>query len=188
MRPRVVITGLGLVTPLGIGVDAFWQALMNGQSGVKTIQAFDATALPTRIAGEVRGFDCKQYVDKKERKNLKVMSRPTQMAVAATHLALGDAKIAAGSVDPLRFGIDFGAGLIASELDELAPAAALCCSEKPGEVDLVKWGTQGLANMTPLWMLKYLPNMLACHVSILNNCQGPNNTITETDVASMLAL
>jgi 3-oxoacyl-[acyl-carrier-protein] synthase II len=55
-------------------------------------------------------------------------------------------------------------------------------------VDLEKWGAQGLACMPPLWMLKYLPNMLACHVSILHNAQGPNNTITENDVASLLAL
>src|SRR5207245_1221265 len=82
----------------------------------------------------------------------------------------------------------FGAGLIASELEELGMASRISATSQIGQVDLDKWGTQGLPCMPPLWMLKYLPNMLACHVSILHNAQGPNNTITENDVASLLAL
>ena len=82
----------------------------------------------------------------------------------------------------------FRSALIASELEELAPAAQVSANCQPGSVDLEKWGEQGLPNIPPLWMLKYLPNMLACHVSILHNAQGPYNTITETDVASLLAL
>src|SRR5262249_32236289 len=87
-----------------------------------------------------------------------------------------------------RFAVEFGAGLIATELDELAAAARLAANCQPGHVDLEKWGEQGIPNIQPLWMLKYLPNMLACHVSILHNAQGPSNTITEGDVASLLAL
>src|SRR5262249_28659144 len=87
-----------------------------------------------------------------------------------------------------RFAVEFGAGLIATELDELAAAARLAANCQPGHVDLEKWGEQGLPNIQPLWMLKYLPNMLACHVSILHNAQGPSNTITEGDVASLLAI
>jgi 3-oxoacyl-[acyl-carrier-protein] synthase II len=67
-------------------------------------------------------------------------------------------------------------------------ASRISATGQVGQVDLEKWGTQGLPCMPPLWMLKYLPNMLACHVSILHNAQGPNNTITENDVASLLAL
>src|SRR5262249_21397907 len=87
-----------------------------------------------------------------------------------------------------RFGVEFGASLIASELFELGVAAQLSANGRPGSINLETWGEKGLANIPPLWMLKYLPNMLACHVSILHNAQGPNNTITASDVASLLAL
>src|SRR5438552_9094225 len=116
------------------------------------------------------------------------MPRSIQLAVAASQLAMDDARIAREQLDPARFGVEFGAGLIASELEELAVAAQLSANCQPGVVDLERWGRQGLSVMPPLWMLKYLPNMLACHVSILQNAQGPNNTITENEVAGLLAL
>ena len=108
--------------------------------------------------------------------------------MAAAKLAMDDSGIDTGKLDKTRFGVEFGAGLIASELAELGPAAHVSSNCQPGTVDMEKWGVQGLANMPPLWMLKYLPNMLACHVSILHDAQGPNNSITEGDVASLLAL
>src|SRR5207253_5025122 len=75
-----------------------------------------------------------------------------------------------------------------SELPELADAATACTNCQPGFVDLEKWGDQGLGVIPPLWMLKYLPNMPACHISILHDARGPNNSITESDVAGLLAL
>jgi 3-oxoacyl-[acyl-carrier-protein] synthase II len=116
------------------------------------------------------------------------MTRSIQLAVVAAQLALDDSGIDKERLDPTRFGVEFGAGLIATELEELGAAAQASANCQPGSVDLERWGDQGLKNMTPLWMLKYLPNMLACHVSILHNAQGPNNTITQDDVASLLAL
>jgi 3-oxoacyl-[acyl-carrier-protein] synthase II len=186
-RHRAVFTGIGVVSPIGIGVDPFWQALLRGENGVRTIRSFDTSGLPIRFGGEIQNFDAKDYIDRKERKSLKVMARPIQLGVAGTTLALRDAAIDSSKLDPTRFGVDFGAGLIASELDELAPAASASATEIPGQVDMIRWGEQGFALMPPLWMLKYLPNMPACHVSILHNAQGPNNTITETDVAPLLA-
>src|SRR5439155_445483 len=106
----------------------------------------------------------------------------------AAQLAMDDCGLDKAQLDPARFGVEFGAGLIASELEELGMASRLSATGQIGQVDLTKWGSQGLPHMPPLWMLKYLPNMLACHVSILHNAQGPNNTITENDVASLLAL
>jgi 3-oxoacyl-[acyl-carrier-protein] synthase II len=185
---RAVITGVGILNPIGLAPASFWQSLLDRRSGVRGIRSFDASGLPVRIAGEVEGFDAKQYLDKKDRKSLKVMARPIQLAVAGAQAALNDAAIDKQRLDPTRFGVEFGASLIASELEELGVAAQLSANCQPGTVDLEKWGEQGLASMPPLWMLKYLPNMLACHVSILHNAQGPNNTITESDVASLLAL
>jgi 3-oxoacyl-[acyl-carrier-protein] synthase II len=185
---RAVFTGLGLITPLGQDPASYWEALRTGRSGVRRIGAFDTSALPTRIAGEIVGFDPKNYLDKAARKSLRVMARTIQLAVAAAQRALDDSGVDKGRLDPTRFGVEFGSGLIASELEELGDAALASGNCRPDVVDLEKWGEAGLGTIPPLWMLKYLPNMLACHVSILHNAQGPNNSITETDVASLLAL
>lgn len=185
---RVVITGLGTINPLGIGADQFWDALLSGKNGVRRIQTFDPSALESPMAGEIEGFDAKQFMDKKERKSLRVMARTIQLAVAAAQIALDDAKIDKTKLDPTRFGVEFGAGLIPSELHELGAAAKVSANCTPGAVNLKAWGEQGIQNINPLWMLKYLPNMLATHVSILHNAQGPSNSITESDVAGLLAL
>jgi 3-oxoacyl-[acyl-carrier-protein] synthase II len=185
---RVVVTGLGVINPVGSTPEAFWASLAGGKSGVRSIQLFDASKLPVRIAGEVPDFNSKQYVEKDQRKSLRVMARSIQLAVAGAQLALKDSGIDKNQIDPTRFGVEFGSGLIATELEELAGAARVSGNCRPGQVDLEKWGDEGLANIPPLWMLKYLPNMLACHVSILHNAQGPNNTITEGDVAGALAI
>src|SRR5262249_32599986 len=145
-------------------------------------------SLPTRFAGQVPDFDPKKYIAKENRKSLRVMARAIQMAVAAAQLALDDAKIDKERLDPTRFGGGFGARLLPSDSEELGVASQKSIDGHPGTVDLQCWGEQGLPNIAPLWMLKYLPNMLACHVSILHNAQGPSNSITESDVASLLAL
>jgi 3-oxoacyl-[acyl-carrier-protein] synthase II len=185
---RAVITGMGLISPIGTSPAAFWQSLCAGRSGVRPIRTFDASGLPVRFAGEIPDFDAKEYVEKKERKGLRMMARTIQLAVAAAQRAIDDGAIDKSKLDPTRFGVEFGAGLIASELPELLDAARVSANCQPGVVDLEKWGSQGISAIPPLWMLKYLPNMLASHVSILHDAQGPNNSITESDVASLLAL
>jgi 3-oxoacyl-[acyl-carrier-protein] synthase II len=185
---RAVITGIGALSGLGRDTATFWEGIRSGKSGVRPIQLFDVSGLPVRIAAEVPDFDAKQYVEKKERKSLLVMARTIQLAVAAAKLALDHGKVDKGRLDPTRFGIEFGSGLIASELDELGEACVASANCSTSSVDLVKWGAASIDAIPPKWMLKYLPNMLACHVSIFHNAQGPNNTITENDVAGLLAL
>src|SRR3954468_11063261 len=187
-KRRAVITGCGAVTLLGVSAQALWDGMVAGRSGIRQITGFDVSVYPSRIGSEVLDFEAKQFIDKKERKSLKVMSRSIQFAVAGAKLAMDDSGVDKDKLDKTRFGVEFGAGLIASELTELGPAAHVSSNCQPGTVDMEKWGVQGLANMPPLWMLKYLPNMLACHVSILHDAQGPNNSITESDVASLLAM
>ena len=100
---------------------------------------------------------------------------------------MADAGLVDGGVDPTRIGIDLGAGLISSELDELAPAITHAFQgNKPFDFDV--WGRESIEMVEPIWLLKYLPNMLACHISILIDCQGPSNTITEGDASSNLAI
>jgi 3-oxoacyl-[acyl-carrier-protein] synthase II len=189
---RVVITGLGLVTPLGHSPDAYWEGLESGRGGVGPLTAFPIEGLPCHAAGEIREFNPRALAlpahKKALAKNLKYMARDIQLAVAAAELAFADAGLdKPGQVEPTRIGIDLGAGLISTDLDELAPAFSH--STRPdGSFDYQTYGREGLEQIDPLWLLKYLPNMLACHISILNDCQGPSNTITEAEAASILAI
>jgi 3-oxoacyl-[acyl-carrier-protein] synthase II len=185
---RTVISGIGVLSPIGLDPTAYWQSLVEGRGGVRAITGFDASGLPVRIAGELQNFDAKNIVEKNQRKGLRMMARTIQLAVAAAQLALDDGKVDKTALDPERFGVEFGAGLIASELPELADAARASINCQPGTVDLDKWGQFGIPSIQPLWMLKYLPNFLACHVSMQHDARGPNNSVTESDVASLLAL
>jgi 3-oxoacyl-[acyl-carrier-protein] synthase II len=185
---RVVITGMGLVTPIGCDPATFWQALRNGQSGVRRIQGFDPAALPTQIGAEVLGFDARDYLDKKDRKRLNVMPRTAQLAVAASQRALGDAALDKDTLDPTRFGVVLGTGVLPTVLSDLGGAAQLSVLPDRPEVDLEKWGQTGLPLIPPMWLLSHVPNMVACHVSILHNAQGPCNTIVQSDLSGLLAL
>jgi 3-oxoacyl-[acyl-carrier-protein] synthase II len=185
---RTVISGIGVLSPVGVEPATFWKSLVEGRGGIRPITGFDASGLPVRFAGELPDFDAKNYVEKPQRKSLRMMARTIQLAVAAAGKALEDGRVEKAKLDPTRFGVAFGAGLIASELPELQEAARVSADRQRGVVDLKKWGEEAIPTIQPLWMLKYLPNFLACHVSILHDAQGPNNSITESDVASLLAL
>lgn len=108
VKKRIVITGLGAITPVGIGKDEFWQSLTNGVSGIDTITQFDSSEYTTKFAGEVKGFESAQYMDKKEAKR---MDRVTQFAVAATKMAFDDAKIDLDKEDRTRIGTIIGTGI-----------------------------------------------------------------------------
>ena len=124
MRQEVVVTGIGVVSPIGSGRDAFWESLAAGRSGVGPISSFDTSGLPVHFGGEIRDFDAKLRV--KPRKSLKVMSRDMQLGFAAADEALADAGIAAGALDPDRFGMIFGADMIYDELQETAAVFRGC--------------------------------------------------------------
>jgi 3-oxoacyl-[acyl-carrier-protein] synthase II len=188
---RVAITGLGLVTPLGRTPDSIWAAVSEGRGMVRPLKAFRVAGLPTGVGAEIQDFDLKNYSLPRYwtalRKTKKYLARDIQLAVAAAQLAVVDAGLAEGGVDPTRIGIDLGAGLISSELDELAPAIGQAYGAGKS-FDFQAWGRESIEMIEPIWLLKYLPNMLACHISILMDCQGPSNTITEADASSNLAI
>jgi 3-oxoacyl-[acyl-carrier-protein] synthase II len=185
---RTVITGFGLLTPAGLGRDATWQGLQTGKSNIDRIKWFDPSGLEVQIAAELPGFDPKNFLDKHARKQLKTMGKAIQIGFAAGTLALQDSKLEAGKFDPLRLGVSFGAATIASELDELTYSATATVAPGTTQVNMKTWGKEGMPAMPPLWLLKYLPNFAAAHVSILNNAQGPSNSITMGDVAGTLAI
>lgn len=190
-KRRAVFTGLGLLTPIGSDPTAFMTALHAGTCGLKPITHFDPAPLKCKIAGVIAGFDGRKIIPatmKEARKSIARMARPIQLGVAAAQLAMADGGPTPEQVKPERFGIEFGCLMGASEPEDLARGGQLSCAGDPPEVDLAKWGGVGLAAVPPLWMLKYLPNMPACHVSINYNAQGPNNTITAVETAGLLAL
>lgn len=191
---RVVITGLGLITPLGIGADAVWGRLAEGRGGIDHIKAFPVAGLGTDAGGEVQGFNEKTMkslslprLAKTVGKSSKYMARDIQFSVAAAQLAMTDAGLTEGGVDPTRIGLDLGAGLISTELDELAEAFNHAF-QADDSFSFEVYGKESIPKITPIWLLKYLPNMLACHISILLDCQGPSNSITEAEAASNLAI
>ncbi len=173
---RVVITGLGLVTALGDRPDRVLASLLEGRGAVRKLEAFPVAGICNDIGAEIRGFELKNYALPKYRKALakskKYMARDIQLAVAAAQLALDDSGLVNGGVDPTRIGIDLGAGIISSELDEIGPAVAHSYPNGR-DFDFQIWGRESIGLIEPLWLLKYLPNMLACHISILFDCQGP---------------
>src|SRR5689334_23225935 len=103
---EVVVTGMGIVSPIGVGKDAFWQSLREGRSGVGQIEHFKDIHEPKRFGGRIVDFDPKEFVV--PRKSLKVMSRDSQFAFAAAQMAWDDSGLVRGVVDPERFGVIFG--------------------------------------------------------------------------------
>ncbi|TVQ32111.1 MAG: hypothetical protein EA376_07240 [Phycisphaeraceae bacterium] len=195
---QVVITGLGAVTGFGLGAAALWDALLAGRSCLGPITRFDASAFPCRLAGEAEGFTARDLVPKHYRKAVKVMARDIELAVGAAKAAVEDAGLvtkgaAAGEGDApptypsRRVGCHIGAGLIACDVTELA-AAQSTARDESGRFSHTLWGEGAINNLPPLWLLKYLPNMLACHVTIIHDAQGPSNTITCAEASGGLSI
>jgi len=184
-----------------------WEGLCAGRSALRRITRFDPSGFACRLGAEVGGsagggggFSAKDHVPKHYRKAVKVMARDIELAVAAAKFAVEDARLVtrgtlpedsteATTYRPERVGCHIGAGLISAEANELTAAFATARREgDPGALDLRAWGARGMENLTPLWLLKYLPNMLACHVTIIHGCEGPSNTITCAEASGLLSL
>jgi len=180
----VVITGVGVVSPVGIGRGAFWDNLIAGRSGIGFLKAFPYWNLPSKLAAEVSDFDPLQYI--RQKKMLKVMSRDIQLGVSSANLAMDDAGLNRGDVDPDRLGVVYGAGRMSTTPEELVEAAAYCTGDETFQYE--RWGEDSMGQIYPLWLLKQLPNMPACHVAIEHDARGPNNTITSREASCLLAI
>jgi 3-oxoacyl-[acyl-carrier-protein] synthase II len=159
LEERVVITGMGAITPLGLNVEETWAGLVAGRSGITEITQFDASHLPIRIAGEVKGFDPTEYIPFKEARR---MARVSQLALSAGFQAMADAGLGAEVPDPERAGVVMGTGI--------------------GGFDagLEAWETyknKGLRRVNPFTAMALLCNMPAHHVSLQFQCQAYNNTV-----------
>jgi 3-oxoacyl-[acyl-carrier-protein] synthase II len=161
---RVVITGLGAVTALGLTFAETWEGLLHTRSGIGPITLFDAGDLPVRVAGEIKGFDATRYID---RKQVRRTSRTTHLAIAAATMALQDAQLDVSKIDPYCIGVSLGAGV--AGLDKT--------------VDGVMSIADGGMRVNPLGVVSSLANMPAALTAARFNLQGPNAT-TVTACAS----
>ncbi|MBT4868380.1 MAG: beta-ketoacyl-[acyl-carrier-protein] synthase family protein [Planctomycetaceae bacterium] len=190
---RVVITGMGILSPLGVGVDDAGPNLMAGKSGIGKIDLLDYSAAPQNVGGEVRGFNDKYFrglVPKKQRKVVGMMCREIQLGAASAILALEHSQVDLDAIDHDRFGIDFGANLMFSPPDVLKDACWMCVDDDDPQrnFDYEQWGTVGMKGLEPKWLLKYLPNMPACHIGIFVDAHGPNNSLTLDEASANLVL
>lgn len=158
-RKRVVITGLGLITPLGIGVEPSWKAFIEGRSGIGKITRFDASDLPVQIAGEVKGFDPSLYIEQKE---IKKMDRFIHFAVAASQMAIEDSGIQITKENAERVGVIIGSGI-----------GGLSTIETYHKVYLEK----GYRRITPFFIPMLIINLASGQVSIKFGAKGPNSAV-----------
>ncbi len=183
---RVVVTGIGIVAPNGIGRRQFCDAIFEGHSGVDYIRSFDTTGLEIKIAGEVKDFDVTPYLGE-HKKNLKLMSRAVRFAVGAAAMAVEDSGVDTGGLDPGRFGVCMGTGITPIDVGELVPPILRGVGED-GTFDMSRFAQARSESIFPLWLLQHLPNMAAAHISILHHAMGPNNTIVTACAAGTQAV
>jgi len=192
---RVVITGLGVISPLGNTRDKLWAALRSGISGVAELGSVPGESLPCRYGAECREFtgaiedfgplekDLKRSITK----GRKVMCREIQMGVAAAQLALTDAAMMPSSFDPERTGCIYGCDYLLTMPEEFTDGIRNC-TDPDGKFQFSQWGEKGLPKVDPLWLLKFLPNMPASHIAIYNDLRGPNNSLTLREASANAAL
>ena len=183
---RVVVTGVGVVAPNGIGRRDFCDAIFEGRSGVNYIESFDTSGLSIKIAGEVKNFDVLPYLGE-YKKNLKMMSRAVRFAVGAASLAVADSGLQTDRLDPGRFGVCMGTGITPVDVRELVDPIMRGVGTD-GAFDMGRFALARAESIFPLWLLQQLPNMAAAHISILQQAMGPNNTIVTACAAGTQAV
>ena len=169
-RKRVVITGMGALTPLGQSIDEYWKSLLEGKSGIGPMTLYDSTDYPCRIAGEVSDFDPDQYVDPKQGRR---MARFSQLNVAAARMAIEDAELDLFKEDPGRLGVVTGNGI-----------GGFPTTEEQARILVDRGGMR----MSPFFIPMILPNMAAANVSRIFGLRGYTSTVTTACAAGNQAI
>jgi len=169
-KRRTVITGMGVISPIGIGKDKFFQSLKEGKCGIDYITKFDTTKFDTKIAAEVKDFDPCEYIDKKECRR---MDRFTQFAVAASKMAFSDSGLDINSVDCDMFGVCIGSGI--GGMETLETQHDILREKGPGRV-------------SPFMIPMLISNIASGNVSIALNAKGPNTTVVTACASSTNAI
>lgn len=183
-RRRVVVTGIGCITPVGNTVDEMWQSLLAGSSGIDNISYFDASGFPTKFAAEVKNFDLGDYVEQPER--FEYAGRNIRFSIGAAVQAVRDSGIEDLPVDPTRFGIYLGAG--EGQQDFFLFMKLIAEAQQNGEFDVAEFTRRGLEQLNPRFEMEQEPNMPAGHLAGLFNAQGPNLNCLTACAASSQAI
>ncbi len=180
----VVVTGIGVLSPLGNDLETHLAKLLAGESAVQIAEPIHGVDGDFWLAASIRDFDPKQHVQ--PRKAIKVMCREIQLSFGSAMQACKHAQLSAGVADPDRIGTVFSGEIILSDLSDVEEIVRRC--ETDGVMLHERWSYEAMENMYPLWMLRSLPNMAACHVGIALDARGPNNTITTEGTSGMAAM
>jgi 3-oxoacyl-[acyl-carrier-protein] synthase II len=184
MKRRVVITGLGCVTPLGHSVDQMWQALLRSESGVGYTTHFDASNFPTKISAEVKNWDIDKAGENPDR--WKYRGRHTRFAAGAAKQAVSDSGLGDGKIDPARFGVYLGSG---EGQQDFSSFTRMMSRALEGEtLDVASFAKQGLETLHPMAELEQEPHMPAAHMASMFNAQGPNANCLTACAASSQAI
>ncbi len=193
---RTVITGIGLVSPFGGTKESLWEGLYSGANAIEPLpESLSGLSEILRYGSFCKDFtgDIQNYgelekdIKRNIRKNAKVMCRETQMAVASAQKALNDANLVFHDEVQPRIGMMYGSDYMLSEPEATYSAFAASRDEK-GEFDIKKMGDTGRETVMPLWLLIWLSNMPACHISIFNQFLGPNDSIVTSEAAANSSL
>ena len=168
---RVVVTGLGALTPLGNTVTDYWNGLQNGVSGAGYITQFDAAKFKTRIACEIKGFEPTQFLEKKEARKI---DRFTQIALVTSDMAMADAGLHKGNIDPDRIGVIFGSGI-----------GGLITFQQE-VIDFAKG--DGTPRFSPFFIPKMILDIAAGQISMRHNLRGPNYAVVSACATSTNAI
>jgi 3-oxoacyl-[acyl-carrier-protein] synthase II len=157
---KVVITGIGIVSPIGSGKDEFWKSCIEGVSGVGNIKKIDTSQLETKIAGEVKNFNPSLYIEKSK---LRILDRFARLGVSSAKMALDDSELDIARVNPEKIGVCVGSGL----------GGVLFHEEQ-----MMSMNESGLRKANPLGVVKVMPNAVNSHISVELGLKGPNLTIS----------
>jgi len=184
MRRRVVVTGMGCVTPLGTDVETVWSRLLKGESGVARTTLFDASSFPTKIASEVRDWDLS--AEGEEPDEWKYQGRHTRFAIGAAKQAVRSSGLADAKMDPTRLGVYLGSGEGQQDFGKFTQMMVRAL--EGDEFDIAKYAQAGIEVLHPLAELEQEPNMPAGHVASMFNAQGPNANCLTACAASSQAI
>jgi 3-oxoacyl-[acyl-carrier-protein] synthase II len=180
MDRRVVITGLGLISPLGNNLEESWKSLIQGRSGIRKVSSPISENLPYSVAGEIKDFAPERFIPK--RKSIKLMNKGSQLVVAAANMAISDS-----GVNPRELGLALGIGGTQYTIEDAVAAIYASLSEDM-TFDHQRFGREGLKSLNPIWPFTILPNMALCHISILYHIQGPNLIFSSIASAGVQAI
>lgn len=187
MDREVVITGYGIISPLGLGNEENKTSILQGSSGIKPITLFDTEGLHLKVGGEIQGFSPRKFLQ--NRSNIKYTNRSSRFALAAASFAKEKAGLTAeGQYDPERTGLYIGSGETGMEATDFFPALEVSFDPQKGEIDFEKYGQDGLIELNPFIGLTSLPNNGLCFLSIEHNIRGQNNNYIKSSVASAEAI